>query len=161
MRPTPTDSHALTGREDELAALMVFGLDASEAIDGEPVSAGHPLTVKQAALFCGMRLRRARAVADTPAFVARFDQLVRRLRLGERSLNLAFAIATRDDEGQGLAADRAVRLKAIGVIAGTKGKDVNIQIDNGNSGQQALSPGYVIRLMPDPAAGPIQHQPKE
>ena len=43
-------------------------------------------------------------------------------RKAELARNLATAIAIRDDEGENLAADRTVRLKAIQVIEGSEGK---------------------------------------
>ena len=65
-------------------------------------------------------------------------------RKAEEARNLVTAILIRDDEGDGSAADRTVRLKAIGVIEGASDKAsvaVNVKQQMNN-----LVAGYVIRL---------------
>jgi hypothetical protein len=72
-------------------------------------------------------------------------------RKAEEARNLVTAIRIRDDEGGGSAADRTVRLKAIGVIEGASDKasvavNVNQQTNN-------LVAGYVICLPASRAEG--------
>jgi hypothetical protein len=59
-------------------------------------------------------------------------------RKAELARNLATAIAIRDDEGENLAADRTVRLKAIQVIDGKGGGGVNV---NQTSNVATITPG--------------------
>jgi hypothetical protein len=64
-------------------------------------------------------------------------------RSAELARNLMTAIEIRDDPGENLAADRTVRLKAIGVIEGKAGVVVNV---NQQTHVASMMPGYVIRL---------------
>jgi hypothetical protein len=59
-------------------------------------------------------------------------------RKAELARNLATAIAIRDDEGENLAADRTVRLKAIQVIDGKGGGGGNV---NQTSNVATITPG--------------------
>jgi hypothetical protein len=94
---------------------MVYGLPHAEIILGKVVKPDWPLTLEQAAKFVGYRLKRARTHLDTlPAFSTHRRELLDGKRKAELARNLATAIAIRDDEGENLAADRTVRLKATG-----------------------------------------------
>jgi hypothetical protein len=119
----PSKPSALTDDEAEIAHLMVYGLPADEIILGKLVKADWPLTLEQAAKFVGYRLKRARTHLDN---LAEFSTLRRELLDGKHSAelarNLMTAIEIRDDPGENSAADRTVRLKAIGVIEGNEGK---------------------------------------
>ncbi len=148
---------AISEKAEELVRLMVFGLDENETIDGSLVVAERSLTLRQAALACGMRIRRARQLAETPVFAARFDRQMRLLRQAEKAANLALAIAIRDEHGDGLAADRTVRLKAIQAIEGAdKPGGVNAQINNAVGSGAVVNAGYVIRLKVRPEAGAVE-----
>jgi hypothetical protein len=85
------------------------------------------------------RLKRARTHLDN---LREFSTLRRELLDGKRKAelarNLATAIAIRDDEGENLAADRTVRLKAIQVIEGKGGGVVNV---NQTSNVATITPG--------------------
>jgi hypothetical protein len=76
------------------------------------------LTLNQAATAVGVRLRRAREVAATELFQTELNRAVKALRNSERARNLQTAIAIRDDNGDGTAATKTVRLKAIAAIEG-------------------------------------------
>jgi hypothetical protein len=130
----------LTRTEAQIAYLMVHGL---------PV----PRNLEQAAKDCGYRVRRARFyLADLPAFNAYRRQLLEGRRKSEEARNLATLIQIRDDPGEGRAADRTVRLKAIQVMEGANGKAPLVTV---NVSQQSnnLVAGYVIRLPASRAEG--------
>ncbi|HZZ22901.1 MAG TPA: hypothetical protein VFE60_10165 [Roseiarcus sp.] len=136
----------LTATEREIARLMTEGLDRDETILGEHVPAYQPLTLVQAAKAAGYLLRKARGyLADYAPFNQLRGQLLKARRESEGPRNLATAIKIRDDEGDGSAADRTVRLKAIGVIEGTSDKGPAVTV-NVNQQNNVITPGYVIRL---------------
>jgi hypothetical protein len=137
----------LTEDEEEIARLMVYGLPHEETILGKVVKADWPLTLEQAAKFVGYRLKRARTHLDNlPAFSTHRRELLDGKRKAELARNLATAIEIRDDPGENLAADRTVRLKAIGVIEGNEGKGGVVVNVNQTSNVATIQPGYVIRL---------------
>jgi hypothetical protein len=145
-------SSRLSPVEQEIARLMVDGLDRDETIFGEHVPAGWPLTLVQAARATGYRVKRARNhLGDLGPFNELRGKLLKARRESEAARNLATAVAIRDNEGEGSAADRTLRLKAIGVIEGSEGKGgvvVNVQQTSNN-----LVAGYVIRLPASRAEG--------
>jgi hypothetical protein len=116
---------------------------AYRMVEGLP----RPLTLEEAARAEGYRLKRARQyLADLPAFNAYRAQLLKARRENEAARNLATAIEIRDDDGDGSAAIRTVRLKACQFIEGTPDKaGVTVNI-NQTSNVATISPGYVIRL---------------
>ena len=119
----PSKPSALTDEEEEIARLMVYGLPHEEVILGKVVKPDWPLTLEQAAKFVGYRLKRARTyLDDLPAFSTHRRELLAGKRTAELPRNLMTAIEIRDDPGENSAADRTVRLKAIGVIEGNEGK---------------------------------------
>ena len=128
-----------------LAELMTNGSEFAETIDGKTVPADYPLDLKQGALVLNVKLREARALADDPRFVEQLNKLLKQRRASERARNLNVAIEIRDDKGEGLAADRTVRLKAISAIEQTEGKGVTVNV-NQNTITANIQPGYVIRL---------------
>jgi hypothetical protein len=143
----PAKPKGLTEDEAEIAHLMVYGLPNEETILGKVIKPDWPLTLEQAAKFVGYRLKRARTHLDNlPAFATQRRELLDGKRKAELARNLATAIAIRDDEGEGLAADRTVRLKAIGVIEGNEGKGGVVVNVNQQTNVASIQPGYVIRL---------------
>jgi hypothetical protein len=143
----PAKPKGLTEDEEEMARLMVYGLPHEETILGKVVKPDWPLTLEQAAKFVGYRLKRARTHLDNlPAFSTHRRELLDGKRKAELARNLATAIAIRDDEGENLAADRTVRLKAIQVIEGSEGKGGVVVNVNQTSNVATITPGYVIRL---------------
>lgn len=142
---------ALSDDEEQIAELMVFGLPSDETIRGTHIVAGWPLTLEQAAIFVGVRTRFARNVLDNrPEFQAYRGKMLANRRKAELARNLSRAVEIRDNPGEGLAADRTVQLKAIGVIEGTEGKAGVVVNVNQQNNVATIQPGYVIRL---PAIG--------
>src|ERR1700722_16812939 len=122
----------LTRIERQIAYRMVEGLP-------------RPLTLEEAARAEGYRLKRARQyLADLPAFNAYRAQLLKARRENEAARNLHTAIQIRDDDGDGSAAIRTVRLKACQFIEGAP--DKASVVVNVNQTSNVISPGYVIRL---------------
>jgi hypothetical protein len=122
----------LTRIERQIAYLCVHGLP-------------QPKTLEEAAKSVGYRLKRARNYLDAlPAFNAYRRQLLKERRESEEARNLHTAIEIRDDEGDGSAATKTVRLKAINVI---EGRDDRASVTvNVSQTSNVISPGYVIRL---------------
>jgi hypothetical protein len=143
----PSKAKGLTEDEEQIAFLMTYGLPHEETILGKTVKPDWPLTLEQAAKFVGYRLKRARTYLDNlPAFATHRRELLDGKRKAELARNLATAIAIRDDPGENSAADKTVRLKAIGVIEGNEGKGGVVVNVNQQTNVAAISPGYVIRL---------------
>lgn len=134
---------------DELTNLLVFGLEADEAIDGVAYVAGEPLRINDAAKFMGLRTKRAHRAFRTPNVLAMHRAKLEQLRDGERARNILKAVAIRDNPGEGLAADRTVQLKAIATIEGQTKSGVNVSVSVNNQTNIAqVQPGYVIKLRP-------------
>jgi hypothetical protein len=150
--PPAASLKELTEDHKQCIELMVHGLDEAGEIEGEYVEAHKPLTLRQASRALGLRLRRMREMSATPLFQQALNAEVAALRNAERPRNLQVAIAIRDDEGDGSAATKTVRLKAIQSIEGRDGgASVNVQINNT---QNNVTPGYVIRLPAEAAKQP-------
>jgi hypothetical protein len=143
----PAKAKGLTYDEEEIAHLMVYGLPNEEIILGKVVKADWPLTLEQAARFVGYRLKRARTHLDNlPEFSMHRRQLLDGKRKAELARNLETLIRIRDDEGENLAADRTVRIKAVQAIEGSDGK-ANVVVNvNQQTNVATITPGYVIRL---------------
>jgi len=138
---------SLTADEQEIARLMVEGLDRDATILGEPVPAHWPLTITQAAKAVGYKTKRARNhLGDLHEFNQLRGKLLKERRESEGARNLATLIKIRDDEGDGLAADRTVQLKAVSAIEGNEGKAALTVNVNQQTNIAAISPGYVIKL---------------
>ena len=151
----------LTDRERDLARLMVEGLDHDAVILGAEIPAYQPLSLVQAAKATGYLLKKARNVlGDRPEFNQLRGQLLKARRESEGPRNLATAIAIRDNPGDGSAADRTVRLKAIGVIEGTGGNGGVVVNVSQQTNVATITPGYVIRL-PAAKAPPTIEQERE
>jgi hypothetical protein len=104
-----------------------------------------PLTLLEAAKAEGYRLKRARTyLADLPAFNAYRAQLLKARRENEAARNLATAIEIRDDDGDGSAAIRTVRLKACQFIEGTPDK-ASVTVNVSQTSNNVVA-GYVIRI---------------
>lgn len=145
--PQQKPKASLTEEEEEIARLMVYGLPEAETILGKEIKPHWPLTLDQAAKFMGYRLKRARTHLDpNPEFRGLAGKLLKERREAERTRNLQTLIDIRDDPGEGFAADRTVRIKAVQAIEGNEGKQsVNVTV-NTQTNVGAVSPGYVIRL---------------
>src|ERR1700733_1174898 len=143
----PSKPKALTDDEAEIARLTVFGLPEGETIDGKEIKANWPLTLEQAARFVGYRCKKARGYLDPlPEFNTYRQQLLEGRRKSEAPRNLATLIEIRDDPGEGFAADRTVRIKAVAAIEGrSDGASVTVNV-NQQTNVATITPGYVIRL---------------
>jgi hypothetical protein len=148
----PSKAKPLTEDEEQIAHWMVFGLPHEETILDKVIAPNWPLTLEQAAKFVGYRTKRARSYLSTkPEFRALLTELVRDVRKSEEARGIKTAIAIRDDEGDGSAATKTVRLKAIGVIEGNEGKG-GVVVNVNQTNVATIQPGYVIRL---PAGTPL------
>jgi hypothetical protein len=149
----PAKAKGLTDDEAEIGRLVTFGLPTDETIDGKLVKADWPLTLEQAARFVGYRCKKARNYLDNlPEFSTYRRQLLDGRRNAEKPRNLQTLIEIRDDPGEGFAADRTVRVKAVQAIEGRPdgpGLTVNV---NTQTNVATITPGYVIRL---PANTPL------
>jgi hypothetical protein len=154
--PSKPKAAALSDDEEEIARLMVYGLPHEETILGKVVKPDWPLTLEQAAKFVGYRLKRARTHLDNlPEFATHRRQLLDGKRKAEMARNLQTLIEIRDDPGEGFAADRTVRIKAVQAIEGTEGKtSVTVNVNQQNN-VATITPGYVIRL---PAKSSVTEQ---
>jgi hypothetical protein len=142
-----TKPSMLTDDEAEIARLVTFGLPHEETIDGKLVKADWPLTLEQAARFVGYRCKKARNYLDNlPEFSTYRRHLLEGRRNAEKPRNLATFIEIRDSPGEGLAADRTVRIKAAQAIEGrSDGASVTVNVNQQTNVAQ-ITPGYVIRL---------------
>src|SRR5271166_6543652 len=134
---------------------MTFGLTQPETIEGEPVEANWPLTVRQAAKFLGKRVSRCRVVTSELPFKDLMRRKFDALRLGERPRNIARMIQLRDNRVEDTAAAAAVQLKAAIALEPPEPRpSVTVNV-NQQTNVAAISPGYVIRLPAQRA-----HQPE-
>jgi hypothetical protein len=148
----PAKAKGLTDDEAEIGRLVTFGLPTDETIDGKLVKADWPLTLEQAARFVGYRCKKARNYLDNlPEFSTYRRELLDGRRKSEAPRNLATLIEIRDDPGEGLAADRTVRVRAVAAIEGTDKGGVVVNV-NTQTNVATITPGYVIRL---PANTPL------
>jgi hypothetical protein len=148
-----TKAKGLTDDEAEIGRLVTFGLPTDETIDGKLVRPDWPLTLEQATRFVGYRCKKARNYLDNlPEFSTYRRQLLEGRRNAEKPRNLQTLIAIRDDPGEGFAAYRTVRVKAVQAIEGRPdGASVTVNV-NQQTNVAAITPGYVIRL---PANTPL------
>lgn len=120
---------ALTDDEREIAELMTFGLPSDEQLRGVEIKAGWPLTLEQAAIYVGKKCRWARNELDPkPEFSEYRRKLLEGRRKAEMARNLVTAITIRDDEGDGTAATKTVRIKAASFIQGDEKPGVVVNI---------------------------------
>lgn len=124
---------------------MCYGLDEETLLqDGTQVPPGYALTLRQAALHFGFRLKQARLLAETTQFATAIYNATKARRHLESPRNLQVAIDIRDDEGDNSAATKKTRLAAIDTIEGKSTTGTHVQV---NVNQQAsITAGYVIRL---------------
>jgi hypothetical protein len=123
---------------------MCYGLDEPTIIEGKLIPPGYGLTLRQAALHHGCKLRQARLIAESQQFATALYNANRVRRATESPNNVQTAIDIRDNKGDGSPARDTVRLKAIDSIEGKSSSGTNVQV---NVNQQThLTAGYVIRL---------------
>jgi hypothetical protein len=145
---------ALDARGKRLCELMTFGLDEDDALaHGLPPHT--PLALEQAALIAGLRIKNARFIFSQPAFLKEYSAELQRIRKAHHARAIGTIAQIMEDEGDGTAATKTVRLKAANSLldnpeARAPGVSVNI-----NNGVQ-LSPGVVIRLPAGVSATPLE-----
>ena len=138
---------ALTERDDRLADVMVYGLDAPD--DRLPeVTVGRPLSLEEAATALGLRRRNARQIFATPAFRRMLNEKIIALRTSAHPRMIRNMIDIANDPGEGTAADRTVRLKASLAVLGEQAKDGGVTVNVGVQTNVAadIRPGYVLDL---------------
>jgi hypothetical protein len=84
-------------------------------------------------------------------------ELLEGRRKAVQARNLAVAVEIRDNPGEGLAADRTVRLKAASFIQGDEKPGVTVNINQQTNVANTITPGYVIRLPAVKPAPTIEH----
>lgn len=145
---------ALDARGKRLCELMTFGLD-EEGAQAAGLPANTPLPLEQAALVAGMRIKNARFVFAQPAFLKAYSAELQRIRKAHHARAIGTIAQIMEDEGDGTAATKTVRLKAANSLldnpeARTPGVSVNI-----NNAVQ-LTAGIVIRLPTDVKSAPLE-----
>jgi hypothetical protein len=97
---------------------MLYGVDQVMFPGSKDIPPGTPLSLRHAAIACGIRVRRMEELAMTRLFqdALRCESVVR--RESEDPRNLAVALAIRDDPGDGSPSAASARLKAIETIRG-------------------------------------------
>jgi hypothetical protein len=122
-RLTPAPFHppmpTLPARIRDVITAMVYGSD-SPMFPGTPqeIPPGTPLSIRDAAVACGVRPARVQGMASSKIFVETLRTEMEARRYAEEPANLAVAMAIRDDRGDGSPEAKAVRLKAVRVIRG-------------------------------------------
>ncbi len=149
----------------EVARLMVHGCDEPTIIEGELIEMCAPLTWRQAARVVGVRIARCREVVRTKLFQAELSRLQAAKKRSEGPRSLAAAIKIRDDEGDGSAATKLARLKAIQLIEGRNRSRVftahvrspspsAVPAQPATDVSKPARPDYIIRLRPEPSVQP-------
>jgi hypothetical protein len=143
----------LDRRGERLVELMTLGLIQEEGVDYPDIPICEPLTLEQAARVVGLKMKNARFIFASQPFLKAYSSNLMAIRNGHKARAVAVLAEVMNTAGDGLASDRAVRIKAASQLLndgdGRSGSQVNLQINNGGP---ALAPGIVIRL---PASAPI------
>jgi hypothetical protein len=149
----------LDRRGERLVELMTLGLKSEEASSYPDLPACEPLTLEQAAHVIGLKMKNARFIFASSPFLKAYSLNLGAIRNGHKARAVAVLAEVMNSAGQGLAADRAVRVKAASQLLndgdGRSGSQVNLQINNGCP---ALSPGIVIRLPASTPSPPLEYQ---
>jgi hypothetical protein len=110
-----------------------------------------PLTLEQAARVIGLKMKNARFLFASQPFLKAYSANLMAIRNGHKARAVAVLAEVMNTAGDGLASDRAVRIKAASQLLndsdGRSESQVNLQINNGGP---ALAPGIVIRLPASP-----------
>jgi hypothetical protein len=124
----------------------------------KPIEPGEQMTLIEAADLLRIRRRNARELAGFPIYQKAFAIEVQRLRDGEKARSVGAMIQIRDDQGQGKAADKTVRLKAaqaiLGESDGNRGTTVNVQTNVAVTERA----GLVLRLPADAPRTPLESE---
>ncbi|RTL84708.1 MAG: hypothetical protein EKK29_13760 [Hyphomicrobiales bacterium] len=119
-----------------------------------PLEPGEPMKLDEAADLLRIRRRRAREIMQSPAAQKELARQLQGLRSGMKARAMAVLGAILEDEGDGTAATKTVRLKAANAILGEEQRNggVNVHINNG----PILQAGVVVRLPSGIAAPPLE-----
>ena len=149
----------LDRRGERLVELMTLGLMPEEAVDYPDVPTCEPLTLEQAAQIIGLKMKNARFIFASQPFLKAYSCNLMAIRNGHKARAVAVLAEVMNTTGEGLASDRAVRIKAAAQLLndsdGRSGSQVNLQINNGGP---ALAPGIVIRLPASAPTAPLEMQ---
>ena len=147
----------LDGRGLRLVDLMTLGLTLEEAADHPDLPANEPLSLEQAASVVGLKLKNARFIFASQPFLKSYSANLGAIRNAHKARAVAVLVEVMNSAGEGLAADKAVRVKAASQLLndsdGRSGSQVNLQINNGGP---ALAPGIVIRLPASAGIAPLE-----
>jgi hypothetical protein len=135
-------------RDRLLCEYMTHGTSHPRAVRlGLPVN--EPLSLEQAATVLDVRRRNARQIFSTPQFQKLFARMVADIRSGAHARMVKTMINIADDEGDGSAATKSVRLKAAKSVLGEQDAALNVSVAVQNS--IGPPPGYAYR----PCSRPI------
>jgi hypothetical protein len=157
--PASTITRLLTKYEPVIQA-MCYGIDEPTVIEGKRIPAGYGLTLRQAALHNGLKLRQARLIAESPQFATALYNANRARRLAESPTTLQTQIDLRDYKGDQSPARDTVRLKACDAIEGKSSSGTNVNVNVSQSTN--LTAGYIIKLPASKPTDPptIEHHSK-
>ena len=140
-----------------LVDLMTLGLTPEEAADHPDLPAAEPLTLEQAARVVGLKLKNARFIFASHPFLTSYSANLVAIRNAHKARAIAVLAEIMNSAGDGLAADRAVRVKAASQLLNDgEGRracaSVAVQVNNGT----ALQPGIVVRLPASAGIPPLE-----
>ncbi len=145
-----------------LVDLMTLGLTPEEASGYPELPLSAPLTLDQAARVVGLKLKNARFIFASQPFLKSYSANLAAIRNAHKARAVAVLAEVMNSPGEGLASDRAVRVKAASQLLNDgdsrSGSQVNLQINNGGP---ALAPGIVIRLPASVATTPLEVRDKD
>jgi hypothetical protein len=139
---------ALTPRAQTLLGYLTYGIEEPDP-DHPDIPAGRPLGPYQAAAILGVRRTYVRTTIANPVFKVEIARAAADARAALQPKAVATLGALLDWEGSGSSADANVRATAAKTILGddTRAPSVNVNVQT--NVDQAIRPGYVIRLPPD------------
>jgi hypothetical protein len=154
-RRAPERLKELTSKHHLLIEYMVDGCAHAAIAQQVGRKPFDPMTLIEAADVLRIRRRAARRLALDPLFRQAFAEVLRAWRESRAVDALRVVDAIMQDEGEGTAADRKVRLEAARVMASETLAPADKSPPPVNIGV-TLQAGIVIRLPPDVAASPLE-----
>ena len=149
-------------RDKLLAEYMTVGTSHPRAARlGLPLN--EPLSLEQAASVLDIRRRNARQIFATPRFQKLYAKMVADMRSGAHARMVRTMIDIADDEGDGTAATKSVRLKAAKAVIGESDSqltvNVGVQPNIGTPIGYAYAPCNRPTIDAEPAALPRDPEP--
>lgn len=119
-----------------------------------PLEPGEPMRLDEACDLLRIRRRRGREIMQSPAAQKELARQLQGLRSGMKARAMTVLGAILEDEGDGSAATKTVRLKAANAILGEENRNggVTVNVNNG----PVLQAGVVIRLPEGVQAPPLE-----